>query len=231
MPSVVHVSNCCYSVKAPQEFEILRVSVFSVQDGEPCVIFGPSGSGKTTLFNILAGLLSPTQGEVEVAGFRLESMSESERDRFRGQHIGFVFQSFNLLQGLSALENVLIGMTLSGTQVDSERAKWLLGEVGLSDRFHHRPYQLSIGEQQRVAVARALAHKPTLLLADEPTGSLDPKRALEILDLILSLAAKQNCTVLLISHDPAVVGRFPRKVAIGELNQAFTKKTNLEGNV
>jgi len=202
--------------------EILRVPEFSFQEGEQCVLFGPSGSGKTTFFHILAGLLSPTRGEVAVAGRRLDTMPESERDRFRGRNIGFVFQSFNLLQGLSALENVLIGMSLSGNPVDPERAEKLLGDVGLADRLHHRPSQLSVGEQQRVAVARALAPNPPLLLADEPTGSLDPDRAREIIDLILSLTARQECSLLLITHDPVVSGRFRSLVDIRDVNLAFS---------
>jgi putative ABC transport system ATP-binding protein len=222
MSLVIRVSDCRYRVFQPQELEILRVGEFTVSAGEQCALFGPSGSGKTTLFNILAGLLAPTSGAVEIAGTSLESLAEHQRDRFRGRNIGFVFQSFNLLPGLSVRENVLIGMTLSGVGVDRERAEWLLEEVGLKNRLNHRPFQLSIGEQQRVAVARSLAHKPSLLLADEPTGSLDPRRAADVMDLLVRLSSRENCTLLVISHDAEIVRRFSRQVSMLELNRALS---------
>ncbi len=221
MSILVKMTDCVFSVAKPQPTEILRIDDFSLARGEMCAIFGPSGSGKTTLFNILAGLLSPSSGQVIIADQNLAKMSEHERDRFRGRNIGFVFQSFNLLHGLSALENVLIGMTLSGAGSDRERAVWLLSEVGLSARLDHLPDQLSIGEQQRVAIARALAHRPALLLADEPTGSLDPARAVEVMGLMMSLTEKEGSTLLVISHDLEVVEQFPAKVSIKELNRAF----------
>lgn len=224
MSIILKMTDCTFSVEKPQPMEILRVDDFSVSRGEMCAVFGPSGSGKTTLFNMIAGLLSPSSGQMEIAGHNLAVMSEYERDRFRGRNIGFVFQSFNLLHGLSALENVLIGMTLSGAGAERERAVWLLTEVGLSNRLDHLPDQLSIGEQQRVAIARALAHRPLLLLADEPTGSLDPVRAAEVMELIISLAGKEGCTLLAISHDLELIERFPSKVSIKDLNRAFMHK-------
>lgn len=224
MTIILKMTDCTFSVEKPQPMEILRVDDFSVSRGEMCAVFGPSGSGKTTLFNMIAGLLSPSSGKLEIAGQNLAVMSEHERDRFRGRNIGFVFQSFNLLHGLSALENVLIGMTLAGAGAERERAVWLLTEVGLSNRLNHLPDQLSIGEQQRVAIARALAHRPLLLLADEPTGSLDPVRAAEVMELIISLAGKEDCTLLAISHDLELIERFPAKVSIKDLNRAFMHK-------
>ncbi len=224
MSIILKMTDCTFAVEKPQPMEILRVDDFSVSRGEMCAVFGPSGSGKTTLFNMIAGLLSPSSGQMEIAGHNLAVMSEYERDRFRGRNIGFVFQSFNLLHGLSALENVLIGMTLSGAGAERERAVWLLTEVGLSNRLDHLPDQLSIGEQQRVAIARALAHRPLLLLADEPTGSLDPVRAAEVMELIISLAGKEGCTLLAISHDLELIERFPSKVSIKDLNRAFMHK-------
>lgn len=224
MSIILKMTDCTFSVEKPQPMEILRVDDFSVSRGEMCAVFGPSGSGKTTLFNMIAGLLSPSSGQMEIAGHNLALMPEHERDRFRGRNIGFVFQSFNLLHGLSALENVLIGMTLSGAGAEIERAVWLLTEVGLSNRINHLPDQLSIGEQQRVAIARALAHRPLLLLADEPTGSLDPVRAAEVMELIISLSGKEGCTLLVISHDLELIERFPSKVSIKDLNRAFMHK-------
>ncbi|MBF0407413.1 MAG: ABC transporter ATP-binding protein [Candidatus Riflebacteria bacterium] len=221
MACIIKLKNCSYRVKQPYDLEILRVLDFCVESGEQCIIHGPSGSGKTTLFNIIGGLLCPTSGEVEVASQRLDLLSEHQRDKFRGRNIGFIFQSYNLLQGLTALENVLLGMTLSGCASDKQRAMDLLDEVGLNKRSAHYPFQLSSGEQQRVAVARALAHKPSLILADEPTGALDPIRSAEIIDLILSLSGRAGCTILVITHDPDVVRKFPKAIAVRDINKAF----------
>src|SRR6185369_2732296 len=146
---------------------ILNVRSFDLAAGEQVALIGPSGGGKTTLLNVIAGITIPDFGSVTIDGTDIARLHEVRRDRFRAQKIGFVFQTFNLLKAFSALENVLLGMSFSGKGADRNRAEELLGLVGLTHRLHHRPSQLSVGEQQRVAVARSLANRPSLLLADE----------------------------------------------------------------
>ncbi|MCP3887100.1 MAG: ABC transporter ATP-binding protein, partial [Propionibacteriaceae bacterium] len=149
---------------------VLDIPSWSVRKGTQVAISGPSGSGKSTLINVIAGLLVPTSGSVTVAGATLTGLGEVERDRFRARSVGYIFQSLNLLQGYTALENVMLGMTFSPCRHDTDAAREVLETVGMSHRAHHYPRQLSIGEQQRVAIARALVKRPELILADEPTG-------------------------------------------------------------
>jgi len=179
---------------------------------------GPSGSGKTTFLHLLAGLIKADRGEVWLDGRELGQLSESERDRHRARTLGYVFQSFHLLPGLSALENVLTGMAF-GLGVDRPHATELLARLGLQDHLHHRPRQLSVGQQQRVALARALANKPKVMLADEPTGNLDAERAQEALTQIRQCCAEEKAALLLVSHDPAVLESFPDRLDLRELNQ------------
>jgi len=148
-------------------------------------------------------------------------MGEAELDRFRAAHIGYIFQDFNLLQGYTAAENVLLGMAFSRQKPDRHRAKELLDRVGLSHRMKHRPAELSIGERQRVAIARALARKPELILADEPTGSLDPVHAGEVVKLLKEACREDGCSLIVVSHDPGVVASFDASVSFMELNRAF----------
>ena len=159
---------------------------------------------------------SPTQGaSVDLAG-----MNEAGRDVFRGRHIGYIFQTHHLLPGFTALENVLLGMSFTDRPADPQWARRLLSEVGLADRMNYKPEKLSVGQQQRVAVARALANRPNLVLADEPTGALDPRTAQAVLDLVRRLCTEVNAGLLLVSHDPAISGQLPRVVALSELNRA-----------
>ncbi len=224
MSQVVRLCECRYAVPGPQEvIEILHVPELTVQAGERIVLQGPSGSGKTTLLHLLSGLLCPTSGEVEVAGVRVDQLSEIDRDAFRARNIGYIFQSFNLLPGLSAIENIQLGMSLSRGVADPGKARAMLAEVELEHRLHHRPDQLSIGEQQRVAVARALACEPAVLLADEPTGSLDEGRAREVMTLLERATAKFGCTLIAVSHDPTVVQRFPRQIDFAALNRSYRR--------
>ena len=175
---VVSIKNLRVEYRAGGEsFLALDVPAWEVADGEHVAISGPSGSGKSTLLNVIAGLLSPSSGSVTVCGCELAGLGEAERDRFRAEHLAYIFQTFNLLQGYTALENVLLGATFSAQRPDRSTAKAVLETVGLGHRLHHAPAELSIGEQQRVAIARALVKKPQLILADEPTGSLDPRHA------------------------------------------------------
>lgn len=201
--------------------KILDIPQWIVEETEQVAIFGPSGSGKTTLLYALAGLMPVTSGNITVCDHSLDVMSESQRDRFRAQHIGFIYQNFNLLQGFNALENVLIGMTFSPRKPDPKEAEHLLNEVGLSHRLRYHPSQMSSGEQQRVAVARALANHPNLLLADEPTASLHPVNKEDVLNLLLDMCNKYDCTLIVVTHESEVLSLFDRTVTFLELNQTF----------
>jgi putative ABC transport system ATP-binding protein len=195
--------------------ETLRVLAgidLAIEPGEFVAILGPSGSGKTTLLGLLAGLDRPTAGEIRLDGARIDGLSEDELARLRRGRVGFVFQSFQLLPNLTALENVALPLELVGLDDAHGRARRLLGEVGLSERLTHYPAQLSGGEQQRVAVARAFASEPTLLFADEPTGNLDAETGARVLALLLDLRTRRGATLVLVTHDPEVAARADRRV-------------------
>jgi len=188
-------------------------------------IAGPSGSGKSTLLGLIAGLDRPTTGRIVVNDVELTSLDEDDLARFRRDAIGYVFQSFHLIPTLTALENVAVPLELGGDARALERARALLNEVGLGERGHHYPVQLSGGEQQRVAVARAVARRPTLLLADEPTGNLDSATGKQIIDLLVALNRNLGSTLVLVTHDPALAALADRvitlrdgRVAADELN-------------
>lgn len=198
---------------------VLDVPELTLQAGEQVALEGASGSGKTTLLHIVAGILTPDSGSVSLAGNQLNSLSESAVDRVRAEHIGYVFQTFNLLQGYTALENVLLGMAFSAGQ-DVGRAHQLLERVGIADKANHLPSQLSVGQQQRVAIARAIANRPSLLLADEPTGNLDADMAQQALTLLREACEEVGAAILLVSHDPAVLGAFEDRRSLAELNRA-----------
>lgn len=197
---------------------VLHIPSFELAAGQQLALRGASGSGKTTFLHILAGLIRADRGEVWLDGHELGKLSESARDRHRARTLGYVFQSFHLLPGLTALENVLTGMAF-GPGVDKVRATQLLERLQLGDRLHHRPNQLSVGQQQRVALARALANKPKVLLADEPTGNLDPERTQEALQAIREGCAEEGAALLLVSHDPAVLESFEERLDLSELNR------------
>lgn len=197
---------------------ILGIREFNLAAGEQVALIGSSGGGKTTLLNIIAGILTPDSGEVVVGNTEICRLSEAGRDRFRALKIGFVFQTFNLLPAFTALENVLLGMSFSGQRADRGRARELLERVGLDHRLNHRPATLSVGEQQRVAVARALANRPILLLADEPTASVDALHQTKVLELIQDACREQNCSLLLVTHSAEVAGRFQRVERLQDFN-------------
>jgi putative ABC transport system ATP-binding protein len=199
--------------------EVLRIPRWEVPAGAEWALVGPSGSGKTTLLHLLAGLRTPDEGTVTVRGTSLGSLSEAARDRFRGAHIGMIFQGLNLLQGLTARENILASTLLAGRRGrdDGARADRLLERVGLASRARHLPAELSLGEQQRVAIARALLPRPALLLADEPTGSLDPSRRDAVVTLLREAAREEGATLLVVTHDAAVAAALPRTVALSDL--------------
>ena len=197
---------------------VIDVSSFSMKSGQQIALSGTSGSGKTTLLNLIAGILQPDEGQIELSGHSMSGSSEGVRDILRAQFVGYIFQTFNLLQGFTCLENVLLGMSFGGS-LDKNRAAELLAQVGLKQRLDYFPRQLSTGQQQRVAVARALANKPKLVLADEPTGNLDPNNAAEALSLIRQTCIEQGAALLLVSHDKTVLDQFEDVRDLSEINQ------------
>ena len=201
---------------------MVDVPAFSMEVGQQIALSGTSGSGKTTLLNLIAGILQPDEGQVKLDGKSISSASEAVRDSLRAQLVGYIFQTFNLLQGYTCLENVLLGMSFGGA-LDKNRAIELLDHVGLSQRLDYYPRQLSTGQQQRVAVARALANRPKLVLADEPTGNLDPKNAAEALSLIRQTCGEYGAALLLVSHDKEVLNQFEDVRDLSDINKAIGK--------
>lgn len=191
---------------------ILQGIDLEIKKGESVAILGRSGSGKTTLLGLLAGLDLPSEGEIELAGYRLNHLSEDDRARVRARNVGFVFQSFQLLPSLTALENVQLPLELLGERQATARARELLERVGLSERLGHHPRQLSGGEQQRVAIARAFATEPGVLFADEPTGNLDTETGAEIAALLMRLNRERGATLVLVTHDEQLAGQCDRQV-------------------
>jgi len=197
---------------------ILDIPEYRVAAGEEVVLVGHSGCGKTTLLHVIAGIGRPDSGKVRIDDWDITLMPEAECDRFRAERIGYVFQTFNLLAGFTALENVLLAMRFARGRPDKARAKHLLDRVGLSHRMTHRPAMLSVGEQQRVAVARALANKPQVLLADEPTANVDAGHQQQILDLVRETCREENIALILVTHSQEVAGQFSRIDQLGEFN-------------
>jgi putative ABC transport system ATP-binding protein len=188
--------------------DIVRVPSFALAAGEQVALRGESGSGKTTFLNLIAGILAADAGRVVIDGVDLTALSEPQRDRLRAGKIGYIFQTFNLLQGFTVLENVVLGMSFGPRGADRAQARAMLERVGLGHRLDHFPRQLSTGQQQRVAVARALANRPKLVLADEPTGNLDRRHGREALALIREVCREQEAALLLVSHDEEVLAQF-----------------------
>jgi ABC-type lipoprotein export system ATPase subunit len=197
--------------------QVVAVESFSMVAGAQIGMKGQSGSGKTTFLNLIAGIVKPDAGSIILNGAELTTLSESKRDRLRATTLGCVYQSFNLLQGYTCLENVLLAMAF-GAGRDRAFAITLLQRVGLSHRLDYYPRQLSIGQQQRVAVARALANRPKLVLADEPTGNLDATNAAETLALLRDTCSEQGAGLLLVSHDREILARFPHTEEFSRLN-------------
>jgi putative ABC transport system ATP-binding protein len=203
-----------------QPLPILDVPRFSVAQGEQVVLRGRSGCGKTTLLNCIAGLTTVDSGHIQINGHDVVAMPEAVRDRFRATYIGFVFQTFNLLPAFTALENVMLGMSFTGGRPDAARARELLTSVGLEHRLTHKPRALSVGEQQRVAVARALANRPVLLLADEPTANIDPAHQQQVIDLLRDACRREKIAMLLVTHAPEVSAQFERVEQLEAVNRA-----------
>lgn len=191
---------------------ILDSVSFSIPDGQFISISGPSGSGKSTLLGLIAGLDLPTSGKIVIDGMSVTEMTEDALSELRSTKLGFVFQSFHLIPSLTAIENILVPMEIAGIANPMARAKELLEEVDLSARAHHYPSQLSGGEQQRVAVARAFANQPSILLADEPTGNLDSRNGHHVFDLMVELNRKHKTTLILVTHDRELAALADRQV-------------------
>jgi putative ABC transport system ATP-binding protein len=200
------------------ELPILDIPNFSLDAGNQVVLVGRSGCGKTTLLHIIAGISRPTSGRVKIDGWDIALMAESEVDQFRAERIGYVYQTFNLLPSFTAVENVLLGMTFGRVRADRDRAKTLLKRVGLEHRLTHKPPMLSVGEQQRVAVARALANRPQLILADEPTANVDVGNQQQIIDLLRDTCQEENVALVLVTHAPEVAEQFPRVEYLEQVN-------------
>ncbi len=209
-----------YPLPDGDSVKVLDVQEFKMEPGDKVVIHGESGSGKTTFLHLIAGILRADSGSVKLGGKELLIMSQSERDRLRATSIGYIFQTFNLLQGFTCLENVLLGMSF-GPGIDEGRARSLLFKVGLENRLSHYPRQLSVGQQQRVALARALANRPKLVLADEPTGNLDPANSRSAVELLQELCDADGTGLLVVSHDMKVMDSFSEKVSWAKLNRVI----------
>jgi len=218
--AALSLSNLAFSYPgAPADRPVIDIDSLQLARGEQLLITGRSGSGKSTLLQLIAGLVEPARGEVSVAGQRVHALHGAARDAFRGRHIGMIFQTFNLLHGFSALENVMAALMFSTIPraQHADRAAKLLSHLGITDH-HKTPEQLSVGQQQRVAVARSLACDPVLVLADEPTASLDPENAASAIDLIQSACREKNAALLCVSHDPTTPARFQRVVSLESIS-------------
>jgi ABC-type lipoprotein export system ATPase subunit len=220
MPLVaLHELRKCYTTPDGERHTVVDIQSFDLEAGNQVALRGSSGSGKTTLLNMIAGILAPDAGSITVDGVELSGLPEAARDKHRARTIGYVFQTFNLLQGFSALENVLLGMAF-GPGAKESVARELLERVGLGPRMRYKPRQLSVGQQQRVAVARALANHPKLVLADEPTGNLDARNAQESLALMRELCRENGAALLLVSHDQQVLSQFEDVRDLAAINKA-----------
>lgn len=215
--SILEVTNLTQQFRSGDKLLTVFDHVdFSVEEGTTCSIVGPSGSGKTTLLGLCAGLDRPTNGKVQLHGINIGDLTEDERAAVRNEYVGFVFQTFQLVPTLTAMENVMVPLELRGEATRSVRknATDLLSDVGLGDRLHHYPTQLSGGEQQRVAIARAFINKPKILFADEPTGNLDAETGETIEDLIFDLNRERGTTLLLVTHDLQLANKCQRTIQL-----------------
>lgn len=210
----------------PSRFTLLDIPELLLTSGMAAGLAGSSGCGKTTLLNLCAGLLTPTAGRIRLDGVEMSGLRQRQRDRLRAERIGYVFQSFNLIPALTALENVLVAMSFCGQIPVKERrptAERLLARVGLAHRTRHRPAELSHGEMQRVGIARALANGPMLILADEPTASLEPGLAQSIMGLLLEVREETGATLLVASHDPRVLGMLGHVIELAKVNRVLRR--------
>jgi ABC-type lipoprotein export system ATPase subunit len=227
LPVVLRQVRKSFRVGDGGNLEVLNVEYLALPAASCTVLRGRSGSGKTTLLNLIAGVALPSAGSIEVEDTDLFALSEARRDRFRAEHIGFVFQSFNLLAAFSALENVMLAMRFAEVvpqRLQRQRAVELLARLGLAARLAHKPQHLSRGEQQRVAIARALANNPPIILADEPCASLDLTTASEVMSAFLAVCRQDGKTLLLVSHEEAALHEADQVIDMTELNRAETRR-------
>lgn len=209
-----------FAMPGGERVDILDIPSFVLPAGEHCALEGRSGSGKSTLLNVISGIMRPDSGRVVVDRIDVTRLGEPQRDRVRADKLGLVFQQFNLLPGFTALENVLVAMSFGSGRPDRRRAAALLEAVGLGDRLDHRPAALSVGQQQRVAVARALANRPRAVLADEPTASIDPAHQQQVIDLLRDTCGEAGVALLVVTHAADVAAQFPRRVRLEDFNRA-----------
>lgn len=205
---------------------VLDIPDFQAEQAEHHLVLGRSGSGKTTLLHVLAGLLRPTEGRVVVAGEDLGALEGDALDRFRGQHIGIVFQEMHLLRTLTVEENLLLAPYMAGLPQDVDRAHEVLCSLDVEEKAQAYPHQLSVGQRQRVAIARAVMNRPRLLLADEPTSSLDDVRAEQVLDLLVQQAEAHEATLLVATHDRRIIGQFSHRLVLDEADSVNPSPVN-----
>lgn len=216
MSLAIEIKNLEFSY---QDHQVLKISELNVQDGEIVFLYGPSGSGKSTLLELLAGVLQASSGELKINSKDLARLSLAELDQFRAENIGYIFQSFNLIPYLSVLENISLPFLFQKQNLDEAELKLLLKNLGLVDYLHKPVSQLSVGQQQRVAVARALIKKPKLILADEPTSALDYNHRENFLKVLFDLCKTHKTTVVFVSHDLTIQKLFDRSISLTEINQ------------
>lgn len=229
MQEILNVNNLSKTYKSgSRELTVLSEINFSVEEGESLAIVGPSGSGKTTLLGLCAGLDNSSTGEVVLTGAKLNDLDEDEKAAVRNQNVGFIFQNFQLIPTLTALENVMIPIELKGENHANKRATELLDRVGLGDRLDHYPSQLSGGEQQRVSLARAFSNEPKILYADEPTGNLDDDTGGKVEDLLFELNREQGTTLVIVTHDTELASKTKRIIKLkgGKITEDKILNTN-----
>ncbi|MEO9805569.1 MAG: ABC transporter ATP-binding protein [Reichenbachiella sp.] len=230
MSTILKVENLSKTYQSgSRSLQVLNGISFALNEGESLAIVGPSGSGKTTLLGLAAGLDQSDEGSVEINQIKLNSLSEDDRAQVRNQHVGFIFQNFQLIPTLSALENVMVPLELRGDKGAKAIAESLLAQVGLTDRENHYPAQLSGGEQQRVAIARAFSNEPKVLFADEPTGNLDAETGQKIEALLFKLNREKGTALILVTHDPELAQKTDQVIHLkgGKMVEGSTLKTSM----
>jgi len=206
-----------YTNSSNEIFNVIDIESFETGSAQQIAISGDSGCGKTTFLNLISGIIRPDSGEIFINETDITKLSESRTDRFRAENIGYIFQTFNLLQGYTALENVMIGMMFSGSP-DKNISKKALDTVGLSDKLNNKPSELSVGEQQRVSVARAIVNSPGLILADEPTANLDIENSTKVIHLIKEICTDNKISLITVTHDPLIIDHFETVMNFSEIN-------------
>lgn len=236
MDNVIDIRNLRKVYRMGEEKVVALDSInLQIKKGEICCLLGTSGSGKSTLLNMMAGLEKPTKGEIIINGYHIEKMNEEQITKFRQKHVGFVFQSYNLMNALTALENVALPLEFGGIkkEIRNKRAFEMLKAVGLGDRIKHKPTEMSGGQQQRVSIARAFIGNPEIVFADEPTGNLDTKTTFEIMDLMVNMARGNNQTLIIVTHDVEISSYADKIIYIrdGKIEKEKPKYSGNEGDV